>query len=182
MERKAGKQIRNRELYDKRKQEKEAYSNVITPIIVMERVRTPENIASIFRLADAAGIKRIVLVDTVIDKHNKKINRIARDSIKYLQIEETSLTDFISGVRDYQPLHALEITSESKDIFQTELTGMFSIVVGNERQGISQELLDECSAAIHIPMYGNNGSMNVSHALGIALFEWRRQMSVENRA
>jgi len=99
-----------------------------------------------------------------------------------LQIEETSLADFIIRVRDYQPLYALEITSESKDIFQTELSGMFSIVVGNERQGISQELLDICSAAIHVPMYGGNGSMNVAHALAIALYEWRRQMGVEDRA
>ena len=181
MENNAGKQIRNRDLYEKRTQEKATVTNVIAPIIIVDRIRTPENIASIFRLADAAGIKRIVLVDTEIDKNNKKINRIARDSIKYLQIEETSLADFILRIRDYQPLYALEITSESKDIFQTELSGMFSIVVGNERQGISQELLDMCSAAIHIPMYGGNGSMNVAHALAIALYEWRRQMAVEDK-
>lgn len=174
-----GKQIRNRDLYNKREQDTKASENIITPVVIAEGIRTPENLASILRLADAAGIKQVVLVDTGVDIHNKKINRIARDCIKYLQIEHISLDDFVLTVGDYQPLYALEITTESKDLFKSNLTGKFSLVVGSERYGISEKMLGLCSGATHIPMYGRNGSMNVAHALAIALYEWRRQINMK---
>ncbi len=175
----AGKQIRSRELYNKRNENQASSKIKTTPSIIIDKVRTPENLAAIFRLADAVGFKRIVLLDTDLDVKNKKIIRVARDCIKYLEIEHMSLEKFISSVNGYLPIYALEITSTSKSAFDAELRDMCSIVVGNERHGISQELLDICSEAIHIPMYGRNGSMNVAHALAVALYEWRRQINLK---
>jgi tRNA G18 (ribose-2'-O)-methylase SpoU len=82
---------------------------------------------------------------------------------------------FLDERETFQPLIALELTSTSRAIFTTELPADCTFVIGSERHGIPAALLSACDSAIHIPMYGTNGSMNVTHALGVALFEWRRQ-------
>jgi tRNA G18 (ribose-2'-O)-methylase SpoU len=84
---------------------------------------------------------------------------------------------FLQAQDSFQPLIALEITSTSRAIFSAELPADCAFVIGNERHGIPKAILSVCQQAIHIPMYGTNGSMNVTHALGVALYEWRRQQS-----
>ena len=70
---------------------------------------------------------------------------------------------------------AIEITSKSTSILNTQLAEQCVLVIGNEKHGIAEDVLNMCSNAVHIPMFGGNGSMNVSHALAIVLYEWRRQ-------
>ncbi|MCK5169872.1 MAG: 23S rRNA (guanosine(2251)-2'-O)-methyltransferase RlmB, partial [Bacteroidales bacterium] len=57
-----------------------------------------------------------------------------------------------------------------------KLPNKAALIVGNEITGIDSKLLDKCHKIVHIPLLGNNTSMNVSHALAVALFEWQRQV------
>ena len=97
----------------------------------------------------------------------------------FLTIEKYTHHEFLDSHEKYQPLIAIEITSASDNLFETTLPDKCTLVVGNERQGIDEKILNVCHHAIHLPMFGNNGSMNVSHALAITLYEWRRQMSLD---
>ena len=178
MSKQPGKQLEGEELYIKQKKACN-FSNNITTIAV--NIKTPENMASIFRVADAAGCKNILLVDCLEIYNSRRFEKIARATEKFLNITQLTIDEFIRMQTEYQPLYAVEITSSSTNIFQNELPDKCSFVIGNERHGISKKILDICKTSIHIPMFGNNGSMNVSHALILVLYEWRRQKkSVSN--
>jgi len=147
------------------------------PLIIAIGMRTPENMGSILRHADAAGCPGVLFVDVEQPPAAKKLSRIARSADQHVQFSFLSTAELLSRIDTLPPLVAVEITSRSTDIFHTPLPAACSLVVGSERSGIPRSVLDRCSLAVHIPMYGINGSMNLSHALTLAMFEWRRQHS-----
>ena len=84
---------------------------------------------------------------------------------------------FLDIKHRYQHIAALEITDQSRPLHNSDICQIDAVIIGHESTGIRQRVLDICEQAIHIQMYGINGSMNISHALAIFLFEWRRQLN-----
>ncbi|MDH5484740.1 MAG: TrmH family RNA methyltransferase [Gammaproteobacteria bacterium] len=176
-----GHQLNSQQLLDAQKSKQNADAGACTGTIVASDIRTPENLGAIYRLADAAGINNIVVINEAGANcfADKKLKKISRDAVARLNIKYLTEAEFLKSSNEYQPLVAIEICTHSEDLFSSQLPGKCSFVVGNERHGIAEALLDVCVKAIHIPMYGVNGSMNVSHALAICLYEWRRQHEQE---
>jgi len=164
-------QLSGKELYQRQKNLKRADG----PAIICDGLQTPDNLGAILRVADAAGSSRILLLDCELDLNSKKLSRIARSSERHIQIESLELQQFTQMRHSFQALYALEITQQSQSIYERSLTPCDGILLGHESRGIRAELLSLCDANIHLPMYGVNGSMNISHALAVFLFEWRRQ-------
>lgn len=167
----SGKQIKGQALY-KRQQENK---NLNGPVIICDGLQSPENLGSILRVADAAGSQKIILLDSGLELSNKKLSKLARSTEKHLQIEHLTLQQFEDSRSQFKNLYALEITDKSCNAFETDISPCDAIVLGHEAGGIREELLLFCEMAVHLPMYGVNGSMNISHALAVYLFEWRRQ-------
>jgi len=165
------KQIKGQALFQRQQENK----NFNGPVIVCDGLQSPENLGSILRVADAAGSPKIVLLDSGLDLANKKLSRLARSTDKHLDIQHLTFQQFKESRNQYNALYALEITDQSHNAFATNITGCDAIVLGHEAGGIREELLALCDMALHLPMYGVNGSMNISHALAVYLFEWRRQ-------
>lgn len=170
-----GEQVSHDELISRHRSFVESSTSVNAPVIIVTGIRTPENMGSILRHADAAGCNKVIFIESENMETNKKMSRIARSADQHIQIEYLTREQFFKTVHKLPELIALEITTTSKDIFQTSLPANCCFVVGSERYGIAADILQRCRRAVHIPMYGNNASMNVSHALTIALFEWCRQ-------
>lgn len=171
----SGVQLDGQLLYERQK-EAHAYQQgfLPAPAIVAAPLHIPENIGSVLRLADAAGSRQVIFLgNTPID--TTRIQKTARNCDSFVSWELVSMEQFLCECETLRPLIAIEITSTSQDIFTTTLPHACTFVIGNERHGVPEALLAMCDYAIHIPMYGINGSMNVTHALGIVLFEWRRQ-------
>jgi len=166
-----GEQIRGQDLF-LRQQSKH---NRNGPVIVCDGIQTPENFGSILRVADATGCQNIWLLDSDLDLKNKKLSKLARSTNQHLDIKHLTLDSFIEKKKQFVTLCALEITTQSSNLFETNISSCDAIIVGHESLGIRAELLNSCDKAIHLPMYGTNGSMNVSHALSVFLYEWRRQ-------
>lgn len=167
----AGNQIKGQQLFNRQQHN----TKLNGPGIICDGLQSPDNLGSILRVADAAGSNKIILLDSGLDLNSKKLSKLARSSEKHLTLEQLSLTDFIQTRQQYRALYALEITDSSKNAFETSIEPCDGIILGHESGGIREELLALCDCAIHLPMFGVNGSMNVSHALAIFLFEWRRQ-------
>ena len=146
------------------------------PMIIADGLRTPENLGAVIRLADAMGSRRILLVNN--EPHEtmtRKISRISRGTDRHIEINQVSKSEFLNNCASFQPMIALELTTKAQNLLNTLLPEQCSLVIGSERHGISEEVLEKCQQAVYIPMFGINGSMNVTHALAIMLFEWRRQ-------
>lgn len=143
-------------------------------ILICDKVTNPANIGSLFRLCDAFGIHQIIFYDYKPDLNLPKTKRTARNTIlntevKYLLENEDNLTE----LKNKYKIIALEITDDSNPIHKNNLKSNkpIALVIGNERYGIDEKLLNIADQKIHIEMFGKNSSMNVANATSIALYE-----------
>lgn len=127
-----------------------------------------------FRLADAAGVRHLVLAGTTPRPPHPKISKTARStegSVAY-----SSAADPVAYVdaarRRGATIIALEVTDQSESLFdfQPPAAGEIVLIAGNESAGVPPELLARAHHAVHLPMYGRNTSMNVAVALGAAVY------------
>ncbi|MCW8956099.1 MAG: TrmH family RNA methyltransferase [Gammaproteobacteria bacterium] len=148
------------------------------PAILLAGLSKTENIGAAYRLADAAGCEKIFILqeeDKSLDQ--KTLQRVSRSTVNTMQTISISLEELHREYSNWPPMIAIEITSTSTSILETQLPNQCIFVIGNEKHGIAEDVLTLCTSSVHIPMFGTNGSMNVSHALAIVLYEWRRQFS-----
>ena len=143
-------------------------------IIVLENLEHYENIGSAFRLADAFNINGIIII-TKNELDWKKISKTARNCETYIPYTVyNNVNDALLFLKQnsYMPIN-IEITSTSKPLRDVNFSkyGKVALIVGNEKSGISDEMLNKVPTSCHIEMYGNNSSMNVSTALAIALYK-----------
>lgn len=136
--------------------------------------RDPLNVGSVFRLADAAGLKGIVLAGSTPAPPHPKIDKTARSTVRHVQHRVVdSAGAYLSQMKSegYRIL-ALEITDSSRSLFdyRPSVDEKYVLVAGNESSGVAPDLLAECEASVHLPMFGRNTSMNVSVALGAAVY------------
>ena len=142
-------------------------------ILVLDHMQNPRNIGAVFRLAEAARVKKIVLFQADLELGEKKFQRAARSAASYIEYEIVQTVDVLKEkLASYQIL-ALEKTNQSLSYsdFRPNEMKEIALIIGNERLGVSTALLDICESAIHIPMFGLNTSMNVVTATGIVLFD-----------
>ncbi|MFV9484554.1 TrmH family RNA methyltransferase [Christiangramia sp. ASW11-125] len=143
-------------------------------ILLLDNITSEANIGSIFRLADAFGVEKLIFHGTFPNLNSNRLKRTARNT--HTTVEFEVYEDATQVIRDLKSngyrMTAVEITSESRPISEFKLvTENILLVAGNERHGVSEEILKNCDSAYHIEMFGKNSSMNVAQSLGIALYE-----------
>ncbi len=170
-----GEQLHGQALYERQKELLAAPGYLPGPTVVAIGLQMAVNVGAALRLADAAGCARVIFVNDF----EYKLKRVRKTALNCIELVDWAVMlpeAFAEEIRALAPLVALELTSRSTSIFETPLPQACTFVMGSERHGIPPDILGQCKQAVHIPMFGVNGSMNVTHALAIALFEWRRQM------
>lgn len=141
-------------------------------------IDVPMNVGSFFRIADALGVEKIFLTGTSVVPPNAKLRKTSRATEKYVDYEYQDdpllVIERLKGL-GYRII-SLEITSGSVDLraFPVRTDDRICLILGSEKTGVSQALLDASDAAIHIPMLGHNSSMNVANACSIATYELTR--------
>ena len=143
--------------------------------LILDNIKDIVNIGSAFRLSDALGVKKMFICgkNNINIINNKKINRVSRSTINYVNYEIYENTiDCINDLKNKNiTTLALELTTQSIPIqeYEFEKNKHYAFIVGNEQEGVSQQVLDAVDATVHIDMFGTNSSMNVSVATGIAI-------------
>jgi tRNA G18 (ribose-2'-O)-methylase SpoU len=173
MEPPAGNQLDGQVLYERQRAHRSRGVKP-GPRIAAAGLEMNVNVGAVLRLAEAAGSPEVIFIRETPYKA-KSIRRVARNCFDLIRWQVQTQDQFLAGCSSLQPLVALELTTRSVSIFETRLPDAFTLVIGSERDGIPAAILARCQQSVHIPMFGINGSMNVTHALAIALFEWRRQ-------
>ncbi len=141
-------------------------------IIITDNFSTPENIGSIVRLAANVNASKVIVVGSE-GCRKSKINKTAGAAIGHVTLEWQKAEE-LDVPKDYQMV-ALETVEGASDLYSSTLPAKIALILGNEKYGVSQELLNLCSQALYVPMPGPIKSMNVSHAATVCLFEWIRQ-------
>ena len=147
-------------------------------ILILHNIRSVENVGAMFRTADAVGINKIYLTGytpTPLDRFGRKRRDMAKSA---LGAEEFVLWEQRKNIfsllvklkRDQYFIIAIEQDKKSVDYKKVKLKQKNVFIVGAEVTGIPKNILQKCNIITEIPMKGKKESLNVSVALGIALF------------
>jgi tRNA G18 (ribose-2'-O)-methylase SpoU len=147
-------------------------------IVILHNIRSVQNVGAIFRTADAAGINKIYLTGYTaapLDRFGRKRRDLAKSAL--------GAEDFVpwEARKNIFPLLAklkkekylivgIEQDKRSVDYRKVKLKNKNAFIAGAEVTGIPQNVLKKCYIITEIPMRGKKESLNVSVALGIALF------------
>ncbi len=147
-------------------------------IIILNDIRSVENVGAMFRTADAAGINKIYLTGytpTPLDRFGRKRKDIAKSAlgaeefVEWEQVKNTSTLITKLKKEGFQII-AIEQDAKSIDYKKVKLKNKNAFIVGTEVTGIPKNILKKCDVIAEIPMRGKKESLNVSVALGIVLF------------
>jgi len=148
-------------------------------IVMLESVQYARNVASIFRTADAAGVKEIILTGiSQKPPFGKELRKTSRNKEKSIHWEyyDTSLQAIKRLKKDGYYIVCIELTNDSEDI--SRLSYIISdkervcFIFGNEVHGMSNKTIQEAHKSVSLPMYGRGASLNVSTTAGIVLYSF----------
>ena len=140
-------------------------------LVSPEVLKEPGNVGTMIRTADAAGYDGVFLSDKSADIYNQKTLRSMQGSHFHLPIYRGPILDMVEACRKQGiPVLATTLSDVSVDYKAVKTDGNFALVMGNEGQGISQEMAESADQLVHISMPGQAESLNVAVAAGILMF------------
>ena len=156
----------------------EAFKKVIkTPIVVvLDNIRSLNNIGSVFRTSDAFLIEKIYLCGITACPPNKDIHKTALGATENVHWEYVDSTiDVVKKlISEGKLVCAIEQTegSISLDTFYPKLDKSYAFILGNEVRGVNQEVVNICNKSIEIPQFGTKHSLNISVATGLIIWDF----------
>src|SRR5210317_422610 len=145
-------------------------------IIILDNIRSLNNIGSVFRTADAFLIEKIYLCGITAKPPHKDIHKTAlgaTDSVDWEYIE--NINDLVLSLKE-QNIDILSIEQSEGAIplhdFSVESKKTYAVIFGNEVKGVSQEVVSASNAVIEIPQWGTKHSLNISVSVGIVIWDF----------
>lgn len=152
-------------------------------VLIIHDIRSAHNVGAMFRTADGAGVDEIFLTgytpvppkkDTMyLSQAEKSFKKTALGAEEYVAWKRVaSLSRLLTRLKkEGFEIVALEQYKGSVQYDKYHPQGSVALIVGNEVLGVDQKFLEQCCRVIEIPMRGRKNSLNVSVALGIALYQ-----------
>ena len=144
-------------------------------VVLVDKVQDPGNMGTIIRTAHAAGAAGIVMTKGTVDIYNDKTLRSTMGSIFYIPIVEDNSLDFVKSLKKEGYKLVVSSLQGKNNFFEENLQGKVMIAVGNEGNGVSDEVYDIADIKVKIPMPGEAESLNVAVATSIMIYEKIRQ-------
>ena len=151
-----------------------------TPLVlILDGIQDVGNFGAIIRTAECSGVHAIVVPSKDSAPISFDAMKASVGAMSYIPIcKEFSLV----GCTKYLKKSGLQVVActekGDKNLYDIDLNVPTAMIMGNEHEGISKALIEESDLKIHIPLAGKIGSLNVSVATGITLFEARRQRRI----
>ncbi len=147
--------------------------------VLANNIEIAGNVGSLFRITDALGIEKLYLTGTTAIPPKYKIRKAARSADQRVDYSQaTSAIEVVTQLKsDGYTIISLEITTQSMDLrsftknHSLQQLQPICLIIGAEQEGITQELLNASDFTLHIPMYGENSSMNVATSCAILIYE-----------
>ena len=151
-------------------------------IVVLDNIRSLNNIGSIFRTCDAFLVSKIYLCGITAQPPNRKINKTALGSTESVEWEYFKSTKKIieklksKGVKIWS-IEQVEKAKKLHEIVEIDKGIEHAVVFGNEIKGVSQEIIDISNNTIEIDQYGTKHSLNVTVAAGIVVWKFYNSLN-----
>ena len=143
--------------------------------IVLDNIRSHNNIGSVFRTADAFLVEKIILCGISATPPHRDIRKTAlgaTETVSWQYVPET--VHAIADLKDlgYKIVGIEQVQGSVKlQDFKLEKGIKYALVFGHEINGVSQEIIDKCDLCIEIPQFGTKHSFNIAVSAGIVLWE-----------
>ena len=153
-------------------------------IIILDDIRSLNNIGSIFRTCDAFKIEKIYLCGITATPPNRKITKTAIGATESVDWEYyENINDLVLELKNNGIIiWAVEQTDNSKtlsEIENLEKNKKHALIFGNEINGVKQDVINNCNNVIEISQYGTKHSLNVSIAAGIVIWNFFKFLNKE---
>ena len=156
----------------KPKTKKEDYIGGTGNFVVLDRLQDPGNIGTILRTADAAGYALAIAMKGTADIFSSKAVRAATGSLFRMPVVfMDSNSELVEFTRAAGRKLVATCFDTQRRYFDEDLTENIALIIGNEGNGICEELIESSDIKIKIPMHGNIESLNASVAAGILMYE-----------
>ncbi|MFT4202364.1 MAG: RNA methyltransferase [Chitinophagaceae bacterium] len=153
-------------------------------VVILDNIRSMHNVGSIFRSSDAFLVHSIILCGFTPRPPHRDIHKTAlgaTETVDWLYKESTldAVTELKNG--GYK-IYGIEQVDDSIALgdFSFDKKEKIAIVLGNEVEGVDEEVLNRCDGSIEIPQFGTKHSLNVSVAAGIVIWELSKRYLVFN--
>lgn len=150
-------------------------------IIILDDVRSLNNIGSVFRTADAFLVEKIYLCGITATPPNKEIHKTALGATETVEWEHKE--DVVSLIESLKAenvaVYAIEQVENSvflQDV-EVEKEGKYALVFGNEVYGVSQKAVEACHGSIEIPQLGTKHSLNIAVSTGIVVWDLFKKLT-----
>jgi len=145
-------------------------------VLVLDNIRSLNNIGSVFRTADAFLVEKIYLCGITAQPPHKDIHKTAlgaTESVDWAYQENTA--DLIVSLKELgYTMLAIEQTENAILLqdFVVDRSQRYALVLGNEVKGVSQDVVSTCDNSIEIPQFGTKHSLNIAVSTGIVVWDF----------
>lgn len=146
-------------------------------LLLLDHVQDPQNLGSLLRSAEAAGVHGVVLPGRRAAGVTPAAVRASAGAAEHVRVAMAgNLVQAMQALKARNVwLAGLEARPEAQLYTDADLSGSLGLVVGSEGQGLARLVRNTCDFLLHLPMYGQVGSLNAGAAGVVALYEARRQ-------
>lgn len=156
--------------------------------IVLDNIRSAQNVGSLFRTMDAFKCAKLYLCGICAKPPHREINKTALGATETVEWEYYNSTeDALTELRDNGiNIFAIEQTSNAQSLedFEVNAGEKAAFVFGNEVDGVSQEIIDLSDGCLEIPQYGTKHSINISVCAGITIWQatsrFRNELTIKS--
>ena len=149
--------------------------------LILDNIQDPGNMGTILRTADSINLNQIIIRQGSVDCYNPKVVRATMGAIFRVNIVESN--DMVKTIKELKKhkikIYATDLKTE-KNIYSVDYKKS-AVIIGNEANGVSEELLDLADEKIKIPMLGKTESLNAGVATGIILYEAVRKKNYDSK-
>ena len=150
-------------------------------IIILENIRSLNNIGSIFRTSDAFLVEKIYLCGFTATPPHRDIHKTALGSTDSVEWEyKKDIRELVNELKEKKVfVWSIEQTENSKKLkeFSINQNKKHAIIIGNEIKGVSQDVIDMSNDVIEIDQFGTKHSLNVSNCCAILIWEFFKSLS-----
>ena len=143
--------------------------------IVLDNIRSLNNIGSVFRTADAFRIEKIYLCGITAQPPHKDIRKTALGATESVTWEYLENTEALINQLNKEGYTTVAIEQAENATMLNEFTvstaQKYALVFGNEVKGVSQEVVDTCVEVVEIPQFGTKHSLNISVSAGVVIWD-----------
>ncbi|MCK8482193.1 RNA methyltransferase [Psychroserpens algicola] len=144
-------------------------------IIILDNIRSLNNIGSVFRTSDAFLIEKIYLCGITATPPHNDIRKTALGSTETVTWEYAEHTMDVVKQLQSENIKVISIEQAERstmlDTFQPETNQTYALVFGNEVKGVAQDVVDASDVVIEIPQFGTKHSLNISVSCGVVIWD-----------